>query len=128
MSMPRIYVALDNNQADHQASVVDMEGMVANHLVSILIDSSSNLNYVAPYIIDKCKMQPFRHVNTWLVQLATGTKRKVVEAIPTFQFITDGLSTRATLNILPLASYDLLIGMDWFDTYKNKLDSYHKTL
>jgi hypothetical protein len=37
-------------------------------------------------------------------------------------------STQATLNILPLGSYDLLIGMDWIATYKSKMDCYHKTL
>ena len=57
MSMPHIYVALDNRQAHHQASVVEMEGMIYNHLVSILIDPGSNLNYVSPRIIEKCKLQ-----------------------------------------------------------------------
>jgi hypothetical protein len=47
-SMPQIYAALDNNQADHQASVVELEGIIANHLVSILIDPGSNLSYVTP--------------------------------------------------------------------------------
>jgi hypothetical protein len=46
--MPRIYAALDNKQADHQALVVEMEGMIANHLVSFLIDPGSNLSYVTP--------------------------------------------------------------------------------
>jgi hypothetical protein len=36
--------------------------------------------------------------------------------------------TQETLNILPLGSYDLLIGMDWLATYKSRLDYYHKTL
>ena len=40
----------------------------------------------------------------------------------------DGFSTQATLNILPLGSYDLLISMDWIAAYKTKLDCYHKTL
>jgi hypothetical protein len=47
---------MDNKQADHQALVVEMEGMIANYLVSILIDPSSNLSYVAPHAIDKCKL------------------------------------------------------------------------
>ena len=37
-SVPQIYAALDNKQSDHQALVVEMEGMITNHLVSILID------------------------------------------------------------------------------------------
>ena len=36
--------------------------------------------------------------------------------------------TQATLNILPLGSYDLLIGMDWLAAHKARLDCYHKTL
>jgi hypothetical protein len=86
--------------------------MIANHLVSILIDPCSNLIYLAPQTVDKCKLQPFIYVKLWLVQLATRTKIKVVEVILAFQFIMDGFPTRATLNILPLRSYNLLIGMD----------------
>ena len=52
----QIYAALDNNQADHQASVVEMEGMITNRLVSILIDPGSNLSYIAPKVVDKCKL------------------------------------------------------------------------
>ena len=126
--MPQIYASLENNQADHQASVVELEDMIANHLVSILIDPGSNLSYVAPKTVDKGKPQPIRHVKPWLVQLATETKRKVAEVIPSCQFIMGGLPTQATLNILPLGSYDLLIGMDWLASYKTKLDCYHKTL
>ena len=56
-SVPQIYAALDNNQADHQASVVELEGMISNHLVSVLIDPGSNLSYITPKSIDKCKLQ-----------------------------------------------------------------------
>jgi hypothetical protein len=55
-SVPQIYAALDNNQADHQASVVEIEGMITNHLVSILIDPGSNLSYIDPKVVGKCKL------------------------------------------------------------------------
>ena len=55
-SVSKIYAALDNKQVDHQALVVEMEGMITNHLVSILIDPGSNLCYIAPKAIDKCKL------------------------------------------------------------------------
>jgi hypothetical protein len=54
-----------------------MEGMIANHLVSILIDHGSNLSYISPQTIEKCKLQQVKHVKSWLVQLAMGTKIKV---------------------------------------------------
>jgi hypothetical protein len=127
-SMPQIYAAQDNRQADHQASVVEMEGTIANHLVSILIDPGSNLSYVATQTVEKCNLQPVKHTKSWLVQLATRTKRKVTRVLLVGQFILSGLSTQATLNILPLGSYDLLIGIDWLVAHKAKLDCYNKTL
>jgi hypothetical protein len=45
-SMPQIYTALVNNQAHHQALVVELDGMITNHLVSILVDPGSNLSCV----------------------------------------------------------------------------------
>jgi hypothetical protein len=57
--------------------VVEIEGMIFNHLVSVLIDPGSNLSYIAPKDVDKCKLQPHKNTKAWLVQLATGTKRRV---------------------------------------------------
>jgi hypothetical protein len=92
--------------------MVDMEGMISNHLVSILIDLGSNLSYVPTQTIEKCKLQQVKHVKSLLVQLATRTKRNVREVIPACQVTMSGFPTQATLNILPLGSYDLLIDMD----------------
>jgi hypothetical protein len=40
----------------------------------------------------------------------------------------NGLSTRAYLNILPLGSYDYLIGMDWLEQNNAILYCYNKEL
>jgi hypothetical protein len=111
-SVPQIYAALDNNHDDHPASVVEIEGIIFNHLVSVLIDPGSNLSYIAPRAVDKCKLQPQKQTKTWLVQLATGTKRRVAEVIPACQLMLGEFPTQETLNILPLGSYDMLIGME----------------
>jgi hypothetical protein len=110
--MPQIYATLDNRQDNHQALVVEMESMISNHLVSILIELGSNLSYVSPQTVEKFKLQQVKHAKSWLVQLATRTKIKAIEVIPTCQFIMNGLPTQTTLNILPLGSYDPLIGMN----------------
>ena len=39
----------------------------------------------------------------------------------------DGLVTFADLNVLPLGSYDVLIGMDWLEAHRAKLHCYNKT-
>ena len=43
------------------------EGMIFNHLVSVLIDPGSNLSYISPKAIDKCKLQPHKHAKSLLV-------------------------------------------------------------
>jgi len=38
----------------------------------------------------------------------------------------NGMITKAYLNIIPLGSYDFLIGMDWLDRHHDVLDFYNK--
>ena len=39
----------------------------------------------------------------------------------------NGWVTCVDLNVLPLGSYDVLIGMDWLEVHRVNLDCYHKT-
>jgi hypothetical protein len=38
----------------------------------------------------------------------------------------NGLCTKVDLNIIPLGSYDFLIGMDWLDQHRVILEYYNK--
>jgi hypothetical protein len=69
-----------------------------------------------------------KHAKSWLVQLVTRTKRKVIDFISDFEFILDGQNIITNLNILPLGSYDIIIRMDWPEKHKAVLDCYTKTL
>ena len=48
----------------------------------------------------------------------------MVEKCP---LVMNGMITYVDLNILPLGSYDVLIGMDWLESHRVKLDCYNKT-
>jgi predicted aspartyl protease len=124
----QINAAIDGRQADHQSSVVDIEGKINNSLISILIDPGATLSYITPDVVDSNKLKKLNHEKSWLVQPTTGTKRKVVEFISDFEFNLDGQDIRKNLNILPLGSYDMIIGMDWLEKHKAVLDCYAKTL
>jgi len=102
-----------------------MEGMVTNHLISILIDPSYNMSYISPQTIEKCKLHQEKQTKPWLVQLAMGTKRRVTRVITACPVIMNGLHTQATLNILPIGYYNMLINMDWLVSHKAKLDCYN---
>jgi hypothetical protein len=67
-----------------------------------------------------------KNEKSWLVQLAIGTKRKVTELVKSCSMDKRGMSTKAELNILPLGSYDYLIGMDWLNQHHALLDCRNK--
>jgi hypothetical protein len=124
--MPRIYAALDNKQEKFQSHMIEVEGMINNRPLIILIDSGASHSYVDPRVVKSLRLSRRKHVKSWLVQLATGTKRKVTELVKSCSVDMNGLSTKAELNILPLGSYDCLIGMDWLDQHHALLDCCNK--
>ena len=107
MSMPRICVALENRQVEHQNSMVEIEGMINNQPVSILIDPGAILSYISPRIVELCKSAPEKFDKSWLVQLATGTKSKVTSLVKNCKLMMNNFTMHADLNILLLGSYDL---------------------
>ena len=40
----------------------------------------------------------------------------------------NGILTKVDLNVLPLGSYDALIGMDWLENHRVEMDCYEKFL
>jgi hypothetical protein len=77
-------------------------------------------------VVESLLLSRSKHENSWLVQLATGTKRKVTELVKSYSVHMGGLSTKVELNILPLGSYDYLIGMDWLDKHHALLEYCNK--
>jgi hypothetical protein len=106
--------------------MIEVEGMVNNHAFTILIDSGAIHSYIDTKVVEIFQLQRRKHGKSWLVQLATGAKRKVVELVKSCPVGMNGLSTKADLNIFPLRSYDFLIGMDWLDQHHAILDYHNK--
>ena len=67
-----------------------------------------------------------KHRKSWLVQLDTGTKRKVSEVVEKCPLVMIGLVTCVDMNVLPPGSYDVLIGMDWLEAHQVKIDCCNK--
>jgi predicted aspartyl protease len=124
--MPRIYAALDNRQEDYQSHMIEVEGKIDNHPIAILIDSGASHSYIDPKLIEIFKLKKCKHEKSWLVQLATGTKRRINELVKEFPINMNGTNTKEYLNIIPLGSYDCLIGMDWLENHHVVLDCYNK--
>ena len=122
--MLRINDVLENRQDGHQTSMVEIEGMIKIQPISILIDPSARLSYVSPRIVEICKLVPEKFDNPWLVQLATGTKRKVTSYVKGCEILMNDFNAHVDLNILKLGSYDMLIGMYWIEKQRVMLNCF----
>ena len=80
-TMPRINAALENRKADYQTSMVEVEGKLNQIPISILIDPGTSLSYISPDLVEKFKLSVEKFAKTWLVQLSTGAKRKVISFV-----------------------------------------------
>ena len=92
--------------------MIELEGKILTQLVSILEDPVASLSYISPRVVELCKMKDQKFKSSWLVQLATGTKRKLTTKIPNCILEISIQQLHVDLNILPLGSYDVLLGMD----------------
>ena len=63
-----------------------------------------------------------------MVQLDTSTKRKLSEIVKDCEVNLNGFPSRINLKILPLGSYDILIGMEWLEQHHVMLDFLHKSI
>ena len=125
--MPRICAALENWEADHQTSMVEIEGMINNQPISIIIDLGASLSYISPRVVDLYNLVPKKFDNSCLVQLATGTKRKVSSILRNYKIMLNDFLTHVNVNIFSLESYDMLIGTDWLEEHKVFLNYFDKT-
>jgi hypothetical protein len=124
--VPRIYAALENKQEKYQSHMIEVEGMINNQTIGILIDSGASHSYIDPKMVESLQLPRSKHGKSWLVQLATGARRKFNEMVNSCLIYMNGLNTKAYLNIFPLGSYDCLIGMDWLDQHHTLLDFHNK--
>jgi hypothetical protein len=125
--MGRIYASLEDRQAEYQSNMIEVEGKIINHHVSILIDSGASHCYIDPKIVDRLHLEKSKLEKSSLVQLATGTKRRINEVVRSCPINMNGVGTIVDMNIIPLGSYDILIGMDWLDKHHVVLDCHNKT-
>jgi len=127
-SIPKINAALEDHQAEYQPTMIEFEGKVFDQTISILIDPRSTLSYISPKVVEQCYLQVVKFRNPLLVQLAKGAKRKVLVKVSNYHLKLAGQCIMAYLNVLPLGSYDILIGMDWLEKHWSLINCKTKTI
>jgi predicted aspartyl protease len=91
--------------------MIEVEGKIDNQPIEILIDSGASHSCINANIVERFHLQRSKHKKSWLVQLATGPKRNINELVKYFEIDINGINMKVDVNIIPLGSYDFLIGM-----------------
>jgi len=78
--------------------------------------------------VDKCGLIKELHAESWLVQLATGMNKQVDHWVRACAFDLSHMPIVANLNVLPLGSYSMFLGMDWLYLRRTKVDYYDKAI
>jgi predicted aspartyl protease len=108
--------------------MIEVEGNIDNQPITILIDYGASHSYINSNIVEIFHLQRSKHKKSWLVQLATGAKRKINELVKDCSIDINGLIRKVDVKIIPLGSYDCLIGMDWLEKHHIVLDYNNKTI
>lgn len=127
-SLPKINVSQEDHQAEYPLMMVEFEGKIFNRVVTILIDLGASLSYISPKIVKSCHLETITFKSAWLVQLDTGAKRRVPTKIDNRPIVIIDHPITTNLNILPLGSYDIFIGMDWFEIHWSLVNCKAKTI
>jgi len=113
---------------DHEASIIDMENKQSDQVVSILIDPESSYSHINLDLVYKCGLRKEVHAKSWLVQLATSTKKRVHHWVRACAFELNGMPTTTHLNVLPLGSYNIILVMGWLYFHRTKVDCFDKSI
>ena len=73
----KICAVLEDHQEGHNSTLVEVEGDIVERTVFVLIGPGSTHSYITPILVEMCTLKKSKHRRSWLVQIATGIKKKV---------------------------------------------------
>ena len=73
----RVFAAVDNRQAEHQATAIEAPGIIQGRRVVVLFDSGATDSFISPYVVERCGLVAVSQDVSWEVELASGARVSV---------------------------------------------------
>ena len=73
----RIHAAMNNHQAEHQSTVLEMTGTVADQTLSILIDLDATESFIFGAVLKRIKVKAVEQDEFSFIEMDLGAKQKV---------------------------------------------------
>jgi hypothetical protein len=113
----RIHAVVNNHQAEHQSTVLETTGTVADQTLSILIDPGATESFISGAALKRIKVKAVEQDEFSFIEMASGAKQKVGGKVTGCILNLGEFVTRANLYVTILGSYDVVIGMDWLESH-----------
>ena len=114
----RIHATVNNRQAEHQSTMLETTGTVADQTLSILIDPSATESFIFGAVLKRIKVKAVEQNEFSFLEMASGAKQKVGGKVTGCALNLGEFVTRANLYVTILGSYDVVIGMDWLESHE----------
>ena len=108
--------------------MVETIGAIKGTSLSILFDSSATYSFISPSIVGKCSLEVVKQGIGWQVKLASRTKVSTDSLIQQCKLDLREFTTSVDLQVIPLGSYDIVLGMDWLGSKRVSIDCRKKTI
>jgi hypothetical protein len=124
----RIHAALNNHQAEHQLTVLEMTGTIADQTLSILTDLGATESFIYGAALKRIKVKEVEQDEFSFIEMASRAKQKVGGKVTGYVLNLGEFVTRANMYVTILGSYDIVIDMDWLESHEAILNCKTKRL
>ena len=73
----RIHAAVNNRQAEHQSTVLETIGIVADQTLSVLIDPGATESFISGAALKRIKVKAVEQDEFSFVEMASGSKKSL---------------------------------------------------
>jgi hypothetical protein len=113
----RIHAVVNNRQAEHQSTVLETSGTIADQTFSILIDLGATERFISSAALKIIKVKAVEQDEFRYIEMASGAKQKVGGKVMNCSLNLGYFVMKANLYVMILGSYDIVIGMDWLESH-----------
>jgi hypothetical protein len=123
-----IHAAVNNRQVEHQSTVLEMTGTVTDQTLSILIDPGATESFISGAALKRIKVKAVEQDEFSFMEMASRAKQKVGGKVTGCALNLGEFVLRDNLYVIILGTYDVVIRMDWLESYEAILNCKTKRL
>ena len=108
--------------------MVETIGSIRGISLSVLFDSGAIDSFISLSIVSKCKLDAMKQYHGWQVELASGIKVSTGSVVHKCGLSLGSFDTIVDLRVIPLGSYDVVLGMEWLGSHRASIDCRKKII